>query len=109
MANSVKESLKENTNEILKNLPEEFHANFKAEMENAAPVPQQSDNELRKIVIEELKNNPNVDGVVCISAFEADMMFNQAIPQPCKEELELEKQDLLSEKMKECSLFSSPN
>ncbi len=109
MTNAVKQSLENNSADILKNLPEEFHSDFKASMADAAPIAQPSDSELRQIVVKELKDNPNVDDAVCIPAFEADKAFNQAIPQPDKDALGLEEQDLLSEKMKECGLQSLPN
>ncbi len=109
MTNIVRQSLEENSKDILKNLPEEFHDDFKASIALAAPVLQPSDGELRQIVIKELKDNENIDDAICIPAFEDDKTFNQAVVQPTKEMLDLEESDLLAAKMKECGLRELPN
>lgn len=109
MTNYVKQSLEDNYSDILKNLPEEFHDDFKASLADAAPVKQDSESELRQVVIKVLKDNPNIDHAKCIAAFDADQTFNQAIPQPDKEMLKLEENDLLSEKMRQYGLTSLPS
>lgn len=61
--NKAKDSLKENLDEILANLPKEFHADFKKQLEempDKAEKPLSRDAEVAAIKAE-LVANPNVD------------------------------------------------
>lgn len=52
--NNVQQSLKENEADILANLPEEHHENFKKEIESAAPPALLTDDEEAEAILEAL-------------------------------------------------------
>ncbi len=97
MSNEVKKSLQDNTDEILKNLPDEFHADFKASVESAAPAPKLTDDEAKAHSAQLMKENPSIADEECVPLLDEDVLINQAIGQPNDEELEQQKKELLAE------------
>ena len=97
MSNEVKQSLEDNMNEILKALPEEFHADFKASVENAEPSPKLSTDEAKAQAAELMKEDPSIADEECVALLDEDVLINQAIQQPNAEELEMQKKELLAE------------
>ena len=97
MSNVVKESLQENSEEILKALPTELHDEFKKSIESVEPTPRLSTEEAKEQAAALMKADPTIAHEECIPLVENDAMINQAIQQPCDAELELQKQAALKE------------
>lgn len=108
MTNIIKQSLEQNMDAILENVPVELHEEVKANIASAAPTPKLSMAEVKQAVIQELKDNPTVDDAACIPMVETDESLGQAAAQPSAEELEAEQATRLAETMKECGLTSLP-
>ena len=93
---SVKKSLEENKDEILKNLPEEFHADFHTAMANAEEtVPLTPEEELEAIKAE-LTANPDVDHDALIPLLESSPTAHRADPPPSAEEQDSAKAEALA-------------
>ena len=97
MTNVVKESLQENMNSILENLPEEFHSDFKASVETAEPSPRLSTDEAKKQAADLMKENPSIKDEECIPLLDSDTLINTAVQQPNSDELEIQKQQAIAE------------
>jgi len=97
MSNTVKQSLEENMDDILKNLPEEFHEDLKASIETAAPSSKLTDEEAVIQASELMRDNPDIDHEACIPLLAKDTRLNRPIPQPYDAELELQKQAAIAE------------
>jgi len=85
---SVLKSLEENKDQILKDLPEEHHAAFEAELSNAADITAPSAEEELEAIKAELKANPDVDDAALIPEVEASPGAHRAPAQPSAEEQE---------------------
>lgn len=96
--NKAKNSLKENLDEILSNLPEEFHADLKKEIDkipDAEEVALKGEEAINAIKAE-LKANPDVDETA--AAAELKDIKAPEVPTPAsEEELEKQKEELLAE------------
>lgn len=97
MTNVVKESLQENMNAVLENLPEEFHGDFKSSVESAEPSPRLSVDEAKEQAKQLMIENPDIEHEECIPLIDSDRQINQPVTLPNKEELQLQKQDAISE------------
>lgn len=97
MSNIVKESLEENMDEILKNLPEEFHSDLKASVEAAAPSEKLNAEQAKQQAAELMKENPSINDAECIPLLDSDTALNLAIAQPSGAELEVQKKNMLAE------------
>lgn len=97
MSNLVKQSLEDNEQDILKNLPDEFHNDFKASIETAAPATQLSDDEAKGLASLLMQEDPSINDQECVPLLDSDHLINQAIQQPSDAELELQKEQLLAE------------
>jgi len=97
MSNVVKQSLQDNMNDILENLPKEFHEEHKASVENAEPSLKLTDDEARTQAAELMKEDPSIADEECVPLLDEDRLINQVIVQPNDAELELQKEELLAE------------
>lgn len=97
MTNLVKQSLQDNMDEILANLPDEFHNDFKASVESAELSPRLTVEQAKEQAAELMKENPSIDDSECVPLLEADGLINKPIKQPNDQELELQKQELKAE------------
>lgn len=97
MSNEVKQSLEDNLSAILENLPEEFHADLKASIEEATPQPILSAEQARVEAAQLMKENPDIDDATCVPLLEKDNQIACAITQPSSEELEEQKRDSLQQ------------
>ena len=97
MSNAVKQSLQDNSDEILANLPDEFHNDFKASVEAATSTPKLTTEQAKELAAELMKENPSISDKECIPLLDSDTLINQPIKQPTDGELELQKQELTSE------------
>lgn len=98
MTNVVKQSLEENASTILKELPEEFHADFKASINEAKPLPVLSEEQAKAEAIACIKENPTISNEdEAIELIKADNTIGQPIPQPSQNELEQQQKASLAE------------
>jgi hypothetical protein len=97
MSNAVKQSLQDNSDEILANLPDEFHNDFKACVQAAMPTEKLTIEQAKEQAAELMKENPSIADKECVALLDSDTLINQPIQQPKNEELELQKQELISE------------
>lgn len=97
MSNLVKESLQDNMQEILKNLPDEFHNDFKTSIEKAGPSERLNDDEAKDLASTLMQENPSINDQECIPLLHSDNLINRIIQQPSDAELELQKEQLLAE------------
>lgn len=97
MSNIIKESLQENLDQILENLPSEFHSDLKASIDAATPTPRLSTEEAKEQAAQLMKENPDIQDEECIALLDGDNLINQAIQQPKDEELELQKKQSIAE------------
>lgn len=99
--NKAKESLKENMAEILQNLPTEFHADAKKELDampDAADAPASTDAQISAIKAE-LVANPEVDESAAAGELK-EIKAPEAIAIPTEAESEAEMTELLAEAKK---------
>ncbi len=92
----IKKSLEENKAEILKNLPNEFHADFEAEVAKAAEIAPPSATEEIAAIKAEMKANPDVDDAVLVAEVEANPSAHRAPAPPSAEEQEAAKKAALA-------------
>jgi hypothetical protein len=97
MSNLVKQSLEDNEQEILENLPGEFHNDFKASIETAAPTARLNNEEAKDLASLLMQEDPSIDDKECVPLLDSDNLINQVIQQPNDAELELQKEQLLAE------------
>lgn len=97
MSNLVKQSLEDNEQEILKNLPSEFHNDFKASIETAVPSARLNNDEAKDLAALLMQEDPSINDQECVPLLESDNLINQVIQQPNDAELELQKEQLLAE------------
>ena len=97
MSNAVKQSLQDNSDEILANLPNEFHEDFKASIEASAPTINLTIEQAKEQAAELMKEDPSISDEECIALLDSDILINRPIQQPNNEELELQKQELISD------------
>ncbi|GAA6137317.1 hypothetical protein NBRC116583_10640 [Arenicella sp. 4NH20-0111] len=95
MSNEVKQSLEENLDVILENLPEEFHQDLKKSIESAAPQPILSPEQARVEAAQLMKEDPAIDDKSCVPLLEEDPTIASSISQPSAEELEAQKSESL--------------
>ena len=94
---NVKKSLEENKEEILKALPEEFHADLEKEIEAAEDLPRLSDVEELESIKTELTNNPDIDEAEAIAGLEKNPTAHKPLPPPTEEEQKKEMEERLRE------------
>jgi len=97
MSNLVKQSLKDNMQEILSNLPNEFHDDFKASVETTEPTPRLSKDEAIDLASSLMEEDSSIDDKECIPLLHSDNLINCAIEQPSDAELAIQKEQLLAE------------
>ncbi len=97
MSNLVKQSLEDNLDEILENLPKEFHDDMKSSIEAATPTPKLSDEEAKQHAAELMKENPAILDEECIPLLDSDTTLNKPIALPSEEELKLQMEQSLAE------------
>jgi hypothetical protein len=98
MTNIVKQSLEDNMDVILENLPKEFHSDLKSSVATAAPQAVLSADEAKAEAIACIKENPSIENEdEAIALVNSDPMIGQAIPQPPATELEIQQRDALAE------------
>lgn len=97
MSNLVKQSLQDNTQEILKNLPDAFHDDFEKSIDAAAPATKLSDKEAKDLASQLMEEDPSIDHTKCIPLLDSDNLINRMIQQPSDAELEIQKKELLAE------------
>lgn len=97
MSNIVKQSLEDNMDAILENLPEEFHADLKASVATAAASPVLSADEAKAEAIACIKENPTIENEDdAIALVNNDFNIGQAIAQPSAEELQMQQKEALA-------------
>ncbi|WP_034057351.1 hypothetical protein [Lacinutrix jangbogonensis] len=96
--NKVKDSLKENLDEILKNLPSEFHEDAKKELDNMPDVAEAAPSSAAQIsaIKAELVANPDVDESAAAAEL-TDIKAPEVSVPATKEETEAEMAALLAE------------
>lgn len=92
----IKKSLEENKDEILENLPKEFHADFDAEVKKAAEIKPPSAEEELAAIKAEMKANPDVDDKALIPEIEKNATAHRAPAPPSAEEQEAAKKAALA-------------
>jgi len=92
-----KKSLEDNKEEILKALPEEFHADLEREIEAAEDPPVLNDEEELEAIKKELTNNPDIDEAEAIAALEKEPTAHKPSPRPTEEEQKKEMEERLRE------------
>lgn len=97
MNNLVKQSLQDNLQDILKNLPDEFHSDLKKSIESASPATRLNNDDAKDLATQLMQENPLIDDLECVPMLDSDSMTNQAIGQPSDAELERQKQQSLVE------------
>lgn len=97
MSNLVKQSLEENTQDILKNLPDEFHNDFKASIETATASARLNNDEAKDLASQLMQEDPSINDQECVPLLHSDNLINQVIQQPNDAELDLQKKQLLAE------------
>lgn len=85
---TIKESLEANSEEILENLPKEFHEDFKKEVEAATEVAPQSPEEELEAIKAEMTANPACDEAALIAEVEQNPTGHRSDPLPSAEEQE---------------------
>jgi len=98
MTNAVKQSLEDNLDQILENLPKEFHDDFKASMEAAEPVKPLSENEAKQEAILLIRDNPTIpiiDEAECAAIIEDGEQFWPDIAEVSESDLEQQKAEML--------------
>ncbi len=93
----TKKSLEENKKEILKALPEEWHADLEREIQNAEDAVRLSDEEELEAIKAELTNNPDVQEAEAIADLEKNPTAHKPAPTPSEEELRKEMEERLGE------------
>ena len=93
----VRESLEENKEEILKALPEEYHADLEREIQNADDAPVLSDDEDLEAIKAELTNNPDIQEAAAIAELEKNPAAHKPPPAPSEEEQQKEMDERLKE------------
>jgi len=100
MDNIVKQSLEENKDIILENLPEEFHGDFKASIESAETMKVLSQAEAVKEAEQCMRENPNVLAETrreIMPSLENDQTLGQPAQQASEAELKEQMQHALGE------------
>jgi len=98
--NKIKQSLEENKGAILENLPKEFHADFEASIESAAPMVKLTPEEAVKEAEQCMRENPNVLAQTrreIMPLIETDQTLGQFVEPVPEASLEKQKQQALSE------------
>lgn len=98
MTNPVKQSLEDNMDSILENLPEEFHSDFKASVATAAPIPVLSKDEIVEQAEQCMRENPDVLAETrreIVPLLKTNQHLGQPIAQASNDELEAEKKEAL--------------
>lgn len=97
MTNAIKKSLEENQEHILENLPKEFHDDFKASLDHAAPIAALSEDEAKKQAIELIKEHPEADDEAFKSLVEKADVFISTVEPASQEELDALQKELHDE------------
>lgn len=100
MSNPIKKSLEENKEQILKDLPEEFHSCLEAEISNCEPIPALSDEDAVKEAVEVIRHNPSIAAISdedCQAILDNAETFMQEFEPATEAELKKQQEELLAE------------
>jgi len=100
MTNAVKQSLLDNQEAILEELPKEFHEDFKASIESAESIPALSEEDAKKEAIEAIKHNETIAATTdqeCQAFIDNADVFQVSIAPLSDDELEQQKAEMLKE------------
>ena len=93
----IKQSLEDNKEAILKELPEEFHKNLEDEIAAASDPVLPTEAEEAEAIKKELVANPDVDDAAVIKEFESNPTAHKPAPPPSDDEVKKEMEELLAE------------
>ena len=100
MTNLIKQSLEDNKDFILENLPKEFHTDFEASIDKAIPSEKLSKEQAVEQAERCMRENPNVLAETrreVLPQIQADNNLGKPIPQPSEAELEKQKEQAIVE------------
>ena len=100
MTDAIKQSLEDNKDFILENLPKEFHADFEASIDKAMPNEILSNEQVVEQAELCMRENPHVLAETrreVLPQILADNNLNKPIPQPPEAELEKQKEQAIAE------------
>ena len=95
---TVRDSLQENLEAIREALPPELRDGLEARLAEAEEPAALDEEQEKQAIIQELRDNPDVDDAECVPQFEQDCAAHRAPPAPSSAEQEAQMKEMLAER-----------